>query len=136
MPFFHGKGGAVSAGQTICVQSGLPQCILHTLTEIRAPAPTYDVENGGQWVAGTPERIDFEGCVLPVSEDDWKTAAEGTYTANSRKIYTNGHVLRIGGQVYDPQDSATYTVRGDLDHGVIHPLRRFVADRKGEAASK
>ena len=32
MPFFHGKGGAVSAGQTICVQSGLPQCILHTLT--------------------------------------------------------------------------------------------------------
>ena len=71
-----------------------------------------------------------------VSEDDWKTAAEGTYTANSRKIYTNGHVLRIGGQVYDPQDGATYTVRGDLDHGVIHPLRRFVADRKGEAASK
>lgn len=40
------------------------------------------------------------------------------------------------GQVYDPQDGATYTVRGDLDHGVIHPLRRFVADRKGEAASK
>ena len=69
--------------------------------------------------------------MLPVSEDDWKTAAEGTYTANSRKIYTNGHVLRIGGQVYDPQDGATYTVRGDLDHGVIHPLRRFVADRKG-----
>ena len=46
------------------------------------------------------------------------------------------NVLRIGGQVYDPQDGATYTVRGDLDHGVIHPLRRFVADRKGEAASK
>ena len=65
-----------------------------------------------------------------------KPAAEGTYTANSRKIYTNGHALRIGGQVYDPQDGATYTVRGDLDHGVIHPLRRFVADRKGEAASK
>lgn len=65
-----------------------------------------------------------------------ETAAEGTYTANSRKIYTNGHALRIGGQVYDPQDGATYTVRGDLDHGVIHPLRRFVADRKGEAASK
>ena len=111
-------------------QPRLPRGILHTLTEIRAPAPTYDVENGGQWVPGTPERIDFEGCVLPVSEDDWKTAAEGTYTANSRKIYTNG------GQVYDPQDGATYTVRGDLDHGVIHPLRRFVADRKGEAASK
>ena len=105
-------------------QPRLPRGILHTLTEIRAPAPTYDAENGGQWVPGTPERIDFEGCVLPVSEDDWKTAAEGTYTANSRKIYTNGHVLRIGGQVYDPQ------------HGVIHPLRRFVADRKGGAASK
>ena len=117
-------------------QPRLPRGILHTLTEIRAPSPTYDAENGGQWVPGAPERIDFEGCVLPVSEDDWKTAAEGTYTANSRKIYTNGHVLRIGGQVYDPQDGATYTVRGDLDHGVIHPLRRFVADRKGEAASK
>ena len=81
-------------------QPRLPRGILHTLTEIRVPSPTYDAENGGQWVPGTPERIDFEGCVLPVSEDDWKTAAEGTYTANSRKIYTNGHVLRIGGQYY------------------------------------
>lgn len=32
-------------------QPRLPRGILHTLTEIRAPAPTYDVENGGQWVA-------------------------------------------------------------------------------------
>ena len=65
-------------------QPRLPRGILHTLTEIRAPSPTYDAENGGQWVPGTPERIDFEGCVLPVSEDDWKTAAEGTYKLTNR----------------------------------------------------
>lgn len=114
----------------------LPRGLLHELIELRAGPPVLDMENGGQWVSGEPERVPFQGCVLPVSEDDWQHAPQGTYTRDSRKIYTNGHALGVGGQVYDPQDGATYTVTGDLDHGVIHPLRRFVAERKGEAAPK
>lgn len=117
-------------------QPMLPRGILHELEELRAGAADYDAGNGGQWTPAPIERVPFQGCVLPVSEDDWRKAAQGAYTKDSRKIYTNGHALRVGGQVYDPQDGAAYTVTGDLDHGVIHPLRRFTAERKGEAAPK
>ena len=44
--------------------------------------------------------------------------------------------LRAGPGRYDPESGVTYTVTGDLDHGAIHPLRRFVVERKGEAAPK
>ena len=63
-------------------------------------------------------------------------AGAPTFTRNSRKIYTNGHALGVGSRVYDPESGVTYTVTGDLDHGAIHPLRRFVVERKGEAAPK
>ena len=103
----------------------LPRGILHELVELRAGPGGYE-----------PERIPFQGVVLVVSEDDWQKAPQGTFTRNSRKIYTNGHALGVGSRVYDPESGATYTVTGDLDHGAIHPLRRFVAERKGEAAPK
>ena len=114
----------------------LPRGILHELVELRAGPGGYDPDNGGQWVRSEPERIPFQGVVLVVSEDDWQKAPQGTCTRNSRKIYTTGHALGVGSRVYDPESGATYTVTGDLDHGAIHPLRRFVAERKGEAAPK
>lgn len=117
-------------------QPQLPRGILHDMQELRAGDPTYDAENGGQWTGGQVERVTFKGCVLPVSEDDWRTAPQGTFTQNSRKVYTNGHALRVGGEVYDPEDGETYTVTGDLNHGSIHPIRRFVVERKGVAAPK
>jgi len=114
----------------------LPRGILHELVELRAGPGRYDPDHGGQWVRSEPERIPFQGVVLVVSEDDWQQAPQGTFTRNSRKIYTNGHALGVGSRVYDPESGVTYTVTGDLDHGTIHPLRRFVVERKGEAAPK
>ena len=105
----------------------LPRGILHELVELRAGPGGYDPDNGGQWVRSEPERIPFQGVVLVVSEDDWQKAPQGTFTRNA---------LGVGSRVYDPESGATYTVTGDLDHGAIRPLRRFVAERKGEAAPK
>lgn len=117
-------------------QPMLPRGLLHDMEDILAAAATYDAANGGQWTPGDRQRVTFKGCVLPVSEDDLRRAPAGTYTAESRKIYTNGHDLGVGGQVYDPQDGATYTVTGDLNHGTISPIRRYTAERKGVAAPK
>lgn len=117
-------------------QPRLPPGLLHDMEEIRAAAPTYDAANGGQFTPGAAQRITFKGCVLPVTEDDLRRAPVGTYTKESRKIYTNGHALGVGGQVYDPQDGATYTVTGDLDYGSIGAIRRFTAERKGVASPK
>lgn len=115
-------------------QPMLPRGILHDMEELRAAPADYDPKNGGQWIGGVVERVKFKGCVLPVSEADWKTAPQGTFTQDSRKVYTNGHALRIGGEVYDPDDGQTYKVTGDLNHGSISPIRRFVVERKGVAA--
>jgi hypothetical protein len=119
-------------------QPMLPKSIMHTLEELRAPTPEYDPENGGQWVTDDKEveRISFQGAVLPVSEEDIKKAPQGTYTKDSRKVYTNGHDLQIGSQVYDPKDGATYHVTGDLNWGSIHPMRRYAVERKGATAPK
>lgn len=114
----------------------LPRGLLRELIELKAPTPVYDPDNGGQWVSSQAEEVPFQGCVLMVSEEDWQKAAQGTYTKDSRKIYTNGHALSIGGQVYDPQDGAIYTVTGELSYGSIHPFHRFVAERKGVAKPK
>lgn len=81
----------------------LPRGILHELVELRAGPGGYDPDNGGQWVRSEPERIPFQGVVLVVSEDDWQKAPQGTFTRNSRKIYTNGHALGVGSRVYDPE---------------------------------
>lgn len=117
-------------------QPMLPRGIMHAMEDLHAAEPSYNAGNGGQWESGDVVRVPFEGAVLPVSEDDWRKAPQGTYTKNSRKIYTNGHELRVGAQVYDPQDGATYTVTGDLNYGSIHPMRRFSAERKEVTAAK
>lgn len=44
---------------------------------------------------------------------------------DSRKAKAGDIFFALKGEVTD-----------DLDHGAIHPLRRFVAERKGEAAPK
>lgn len=117
-------------------QPVLPRGIMRDLVELRAGNAAYDPENGGQWSRGQVERVPFKGCVLPMSEDDWRTAPQGTYTKESRKIYTDGHELCEGSGVYDPQDGATYTVKGDLNHGTLHPMRRYVVERKGVSAPR
>ena len=117
-------------------QPAIPAALLHGMEELRAPTPTYDPEHGGQYIPGTPQRIPFQGTVLPLSDDDIRRMPSGTYTKRSRKVYTNGYILLEGTQVYDPPSGDTYTVGSSLDHGLIHGMRRYVVEMKGASAAK
>ena len=97
----------------------------------------FDQAKGGQWVpGGATERAPFQGAVLPVSDKDLVREITGTVSDHSEKIYTNGYVLRVGAQVLDPQTQITYTVTQELGHNSIHPIKRYLVEARGEAATK
>jgi hypothetical protein len=96
----------------------------------------YDVLSGGQYVQNPPERVPFQGVVMPVSDKDLRNAPVGTYTEDSEKLYTNGFQLKVGAQVTDPYDGRTYLIEQELQHNSIHPMKRYVVKAKGEASAK
>ena len=71
--------------------------------------------------------------ILPVSNKDLMREDIGTYGKNSQKVYTNGFSLEIGGKIYDPAEDRTYTVTQELGYNSIHPLKRYLIERKEEA---
>ena len=75
----------------------IPGCLLHTMYELRVSGG-YSKGQGGQFVPTPEARVPFEGAVLPVSDKDLQRSPQGTFSARSEKIYTNGHSLQEGGQ--------------------------------------
>lgn len=116
-------------------QPMIPDGLLHTMYEIKASGG-YDQDNGGQWVPKPAERVPFKGAVLPVSDKDLRREITGTVTDHSEKIYTNGHALYTGAQVYDPDSDTTYTVTQELGHNSIHPMKRYLVEARGGASPK
>lgn len=116
-------------------QPAIPGGLLHTMYEVTAGG-SYDQAKGGQWVPTEPTRTAFEGAVLPISNKDLQRSPQGTFSQFSEKVYTNGHPLLVGAQVYDPQTDTTYTVTQELGHNSIHPMKRYVVEAKGGAAPK
>lgn len=120
---------------TRMAQPTIPRGLLHTMYELKA-AGGYDQSKGGQWVPGGPSRTPFQGAVLPVSDRDLRRELAGTVTDHSEKIYTNGYVLSVGGQVLDPDTGVTYTVTQELGHNSIHPMKRYLVEARKGAAPK
>lgn len=117
-------------------QPQIPRGLLHTMYDLKA-AGGYDQDRGGQWIPSRePEKVPFQGAVLPVSDKDLQRELSGTVTDHSEKIYTNGYALRPGAQVYDPQSGMSYTVTQELGHNSIHPMKRYLVEARGEAAPK
>lgn len=114
----------------------IPGQLMHDMYELRSTGGKHDMKNGGQWVPGSVERKRFKGVVLPVNDKDLMYMEGGTYTQNSRKVYTNGYSLEVGEKIYDPQDGSTYTVKQELGYNSIHPIKRYLIDSKGGAAEK
>ena len=102
-------------------QPMIPGGLLHTMYEVQAGGH-YDQDKGGQWVAGEPVRVPFEGAVLPVSDKDLRREITGTVSDLSEKIYTNGHALQVGAQ--------------ELGHNSIHPMKRYLVEARTGAAPK
>lgn len=109
----------------------LPTMIRCTCYELRRPGATVDYDNGGQYRPGEPTRIAFSGALLPMSAEDLRHAPQGTYTADTRKLYTE-QALGVGSQV--EVGDGIYTVTGVTAYGYINPLKRYIIERKGESA--
>ncbi|RHT20998.1 hypothetical protein [Clostridium sp. AM33-3] len=114
-------------------QPKIPDGLLHTMYEIQSGAE-FRQDNGGQYVPGKETRIPFKGIVMPVNDKDLIRDAAGTYTHCTEKIYTNGHSLQNGAKVMDA-DGTTYTIIQELGHNSIHPMKRYLIERK-EASAK
>ena len=113
----------------------LPRGLLHSIEEL-SPAGSYDQANGGQWRPQKPTVKAFQGCIMPVNNEDLQYAITGTYTQNSMKLYTDGYSVRPGQIIRDTYDGQEYTVKQELTHGPIHPLKRYVVERRGEASPR
>ena len=111
----------------------IPEGFMHEMFVIHKENGFYDSENGGQWGPGTEERIPFSGGILPVSSKDLVRESIGTYSVYNQKVYTNGFVLPVGGEIYDPMDNIVYTIKQELGYNSIHPMRRYLIETKGKA---
>ncbi len=114
----------------------IPDGMMHDMYELAKSGGKYSVEDGGQWVPGDEKQIKFRGVILPVNDRDLMYAEAGAYTQYSRKVYTNGHELKVGGRIHDPQDNVTYVVKQELGYNSIHPLRRYLIDSGGGVAER
>lgn len=93
----------------------------------------YSKDKGGQWVGGTSTQQKFSGALLPLSEEDLQYMPQGEYTTNQKKIYTNDFSLPNGAEV-KASDGHTYTVKRELEYGMLHPMKRYLVERKGVAS--
>ena len=115
-------------------QPMIPNGLLHEMFEIKSGA-AFQQDKGGQYIPGKETRISFRGVILPVNDKDLIRDAAGTYMHCTEKIYTNGHALQIGARVMD-QDGTVYTITQELGHNSIHPMKRYLIERKGDAAKR
>lgn len=116
-------------------QPQIPVWLLRDMVQLISGG-SYDKENGNQWRPTKPSKKIFKGIVLPVSNEDLQNAPPGTFTANSKKLYTNGHQVKVGSQFTDPFDNITYTITQELTYGPVHPMKRYAVESKGVSASK
>ncbi|MDR1465438.1 MAG: hypothetical protein LBJ11_09095 [Oscillospiraceae bacterium] len=114
----------------------IPAGLLHDIIDVRPGDGYYDMNNGGQWVQGAATEATFSGIILPIDNEDLQYNPAGTFTVNSQKLYTNGHSLRPGQTVRDTLDGTTYTVKQELRHTPLHPMKRYVVETAGEASAK
>lgn len=114
----------------------IPRSLLHDMYEVCAEGGYYDKENGGQWKPGDPKETKFQGVVMPLNNEDLQYMDSGTYTVNAQKVYTNGHTLCVGAEFRDGFDGQLYTVKQELTHGPIHPLKRYMVEKKGTSHQK
>lgn len=114
-------------------QPQIPAGLMHEMYEIQSGVE-FKQNNGGQYIPGKGKEEPFQGVVLPVNDKDLVRDAAGTYTHCTEKIYTNDHALRNGARVRD-KDGTIYTVVQELGHNSIHPMKRYLIERK-EASAK
>ena len=114
----------------------IPTGIMFPCVEIRQGESEYRADSGGQYLPGSETRIPFQGAILPLSERNLRDMPQGTYTAESKKLYTNGHILPVGAKVECKETGVIYTVKGELGYEGIGmtSFHRYIVDAKRVAA--
>lgn len=106
----------------------LPRALLHILT-VSNRTFVRDPARGGQSRPIDEVIASFWGVVMPLSNVDLKYLPEGSYTKNSQKLYTDDPVdIEPGQIVRDTYDGQLYTVKTELCHNTIHPMRRYLVE--------
>ena len=113
----------------------IPAAFLHDM-KMHSVSLERDAVNVGLRRPSDRSSKSFKGLVMPLSNEDLQYLPEGTFTKNSQKLYTNGARLAVGSQFTDPYDDATYTVKQELTHGPLHPMQRYMVEKKGVAAAR
>lgn len=75
--------------------------------------------NSGKWVKGEETPRASGGIVLPLTNDDLKYEANGTYSANDRKIYVteklkHGQKIEYDGKTFTIDGSKPYEAYADV----------------------
>lgn len=78
-----------------------------------------DYNDAGTWVEGIPTPRDMYGIILPLSTDDMRFEANGSYTAMDRKIYTTtpliiGQKIEYKGQAFTIDQDKPYSDYADV----------------------
>jgi len=106
----------------------LPRALLHTLSVLHREFER-DPTKGGQSRPVYKTEATFLGVVMPLSNKDWQQLPEGSFTSNSQKLYTDDPVVIEPGQIIqDTFDGQRYTVKTELNHNSIHPMRQFIVE--------
>ncbi|MBR1691175.1 MAG: hypothetical protein IJ711_00195 [Lachnospiraceae bacterium] len=106
----------------------MPRTLLHQLSVIKRDF-VRDPNKGGQSRPVDVVVATFWGVVLPLSNKDWRQLPEGSFTADSQKLYTDDPVEIEPGQIIkDTYDGQTYTVKTELSHNSIHPMHRYIVE--------
>ncbi|GHU75672.1 hypothetical protein AGMMS49992_20100 [Clostridia bacterium] len=112
----------------------IPTMLMRTLYALDYQT-TLDQLGGGQSYRTEASRREITGVIMPLSNKDLQFIEEGAYTANSQKLYTNGDRVKVGMYVLDPLTNQSYLVMQELDHGPIHPMKRYMIEAKGASAA-
>lgn len=88
----------------------------------------YDQDNGGIWVPGTGQEITLDGAILPLSSDELRHDANGTYTTADRKIFVYTE-LKKGQRIN--HKGKEYTIHEDKDYSSQSGVYVYYAKRAG-----
>jgi hypothetical protein len=107
----------------------IPNMLMRTLYALDYHT-SLNQDSGGQYILKEPDKREITGVLMPLSNKDIQYIEEGAYSVLSEKLYTNGDYVKVGMYVLDPDTGYQYKVSQELTHNRIHPLRRYMLERK------
>lgn len=101
----------------------IPKEFLKPLIAVVQGEKVFD-RNTGKWIQGTPQDIDFEGGIFPLTSRDLnqlQVTADGIFTVNDKKLYTTYADKTFDNKTQIKDGDKTYQVYVVKDYDIINP---------------